>query len=121
MSAHQMQATKDVCKTLWTAMLQLRTPDAVLKQQLQDALSAPSTVRGMLVALRLLLLNKLQQAAAAGVAVEPDLEHLAQLVAAACSEDQRLQNITSSSSSSRCQPHSLRMALPQQRLQHART
>jgi hypothetical protein len=83
-SAHQMQSSK-LRRTLWTAVLQLRTPDAALKQQLHAALLAPSTVRGMLVALRLLLLNQLQQAAAGGLAVESGVVQLAQLVAAACS------------------------------------
>jgi hypothetical protein len=108
---HQMQAATHT-QTLWKAVLQLQAADAALKRQLHAALSAPSSVRGMLVALRLLLLNKLQQAAASDVAVSSGVVCLAQLVAAV---GQRLQIIiiisSSSSSSSRCQHHSLQIAV----------
>jgi hypothetical protein len=82
---------------LQQAVQQLPTADVMLQRQLQHLASASCAQHRVLAALRQLLLGWLKQAAAAGVAVEPVVVQLAQLVAAACRGDQLHQNSSSSS------------------------
>jgi hypothetical protein len=72
---------------LQQAVQQLPTADPMLQRQLHHLASANAAQHRVLAALRMLLLGRLKQAAAAGVTVEPGEMQLAQLVAAACSEE----------------------------------